>query len=167
MMIPENPKLHASVRPIDWLIEVIAVIMLLCTIAYTLLEFNSLPDRIPRHFDAAGSPDGFGNKGVILVMPMINTFVFIIITFAQRVPHIHNYLVKLTAENISRQYQNSIDMLRCIRFVTTIQLSYITFATVETALGRMNGLGTFFIPVTLVFIFSVLIFFVIRSYRLK
>jgi uncharacterized membrane protein len=166
-MMTENPKLNVFVRPIDWLIEVVAAILLICIIAYTLLEFNALPDRIPRHFDATGSPDAFGNKGMILIMPAINTIVFIIITFAQRAPHIHNYLVKLTAENILRQYQNSIDMLRCIKFITTIQLSYITFATVETALGRMNGLGTFFIPITLVSIFSVLIFFVIRGYRLK
>ena len=166
-MITERPKITLPVSRLAWIMELLAATFLLLTFVVLMVHFTDLPDRIPRHFNASGIADGFGRKSVILVLPIISLLAFTLLTWAQRVPHIHNFPVKITASNIVRQYENSVYLLRTIKVIITIQFFYITYATIETAFGRVNGLSPLFVPVMLGSLLLSIIFFVTRSYRLQ
>jgi uncharacterized membrane protein len=166
-MIHEKPKITLPITRLDWATEFIAGTILLLTFVILSVYFKDLPDRVPRHFNATGVADGFGGKNMILILPLINLIVFAVLTWAQRVPHIHNFPVSITAGNIVRQYQNSVSLLRTVKVIITIQFFYITYATIETAFGRMNGLSPFFVPVSIGVLLISIIFHVTRSYRLR
>jgi uncharacterized membrane protein len=50
------------------------------------LFFNStLPNTIPTHFDAAGHPNGYSSRAGIWGLPVVVTFVYIILTAVNKI----------------------------------------------------------------------------------
>lgn len=166
-MNAERPKIKLQTSPIDRILEILAAGLLLFSLFVLIFNFSALPPEIPTHFNAGGEVDAVGNKGMIIALPAINVIAFALVAWAQRVPHLHNYPVSITAVNVTAQYQNSVKMLRVVNVLTTSSLAYVTYATIETALGRMNGLSVWFVPVLIATLLATIIFYVSRSYRLK
>lgn len=166
-MITERPKITLPVTAYDLVLEAIAVVLLAFNIITVLLNFSALPAEVPRHFNAAGNVDGVGAKSMMLILPFINIFTFVLVVWAQRVPHLHNFPVKLSEKNIAAQYQNSVRMLRTTKVILTSIFAFISYVTIETAFARMNGLTVWFIPISMAALSGTMIYYVTRSYRLQ
>jgi uncharacterized membrane protein len=132
-----------------------------------MTSYNQLPDTIPRHYNASGEPDGFSAKSILFILPMVAMATYLIMTIGLRFPHIFNYPVEITAKNAERQYRNAILMMRVIKTLIVVMFGYLTYATIQTSLGKMHGLGTWFAPVFLVVMLGAVGFFVYRAFRLR
>jgi len=162
-MVPEErPKLKVQLSPTDHVFELLGWGVLLALWVWTGTSYSSLPDTIPTHFNAAGEADGFGTKASIVGLPIIATLLHIGLTLLNRVPHIFNFPTPITQENALRQYTNATRMIRYLKLILVLVFAGISF---QTSIGE--GLGVWFLPLTLVLIFMPLLYFMIKSFQTK
>lgn len=148
-----RPKLNIENEPIDNFLEIVALVSLIFLIVYPMINYNTLPDKIPTHFDGAGNPDAFGKKSSILVLSILGVFLYGMLHFISKVPHTFNYGgVKITEENAAVQYQNALRMMRTLKALITAAFAYINWSTIQIAFGNATGLGKGFTPVFLILV---------------
>jgi uncharacterized membrane protein len=166
-METERPNITLVPTTVDKLVELLGWIILLALWTLTICHYSTLPETIPTHYNAAGKADGFGSKASIIGLPVIATLLFIGLTVLNRYPHIFNYPTAITQDNALRLYTLATRMLRYLKMVLVLVFGGIEFMTIQNATGKAAGLGTWFLPLTLVLIFIPLIYFVIKSVQGK
>lgn len=108
--VTARPPRTYRTHPRDVGVQVAGWVLLLGAAVDLALRMPTLPDRIPVHFDAAGNPDRWGSPGeawgVVVVMLVVQG----LLTVVARIPHKHNYPVRVTEENAQRMYRVSEQM---------------------------------------------------------
>jgi len=163
----ERPKLKIQLSPMDQVLELLGWGVLLALWVWTGSSYSSLPDSIPTHFNAAGEADDFGRKASIFGLPVIASLLYIGLTFLNRVPHIFNFPTPITQDNALKQYTNATRMIRYLKLILVLVFTGISYQTIQQANGTGEGLGLWFLPLTLVLIFVPLIYFVSKSFQTK
>jgi uncharacterized membrane protein len=167
MSLEGRPKLNVQLTTTDKLLELFGWGVLLALWVWTGTSYSNLPDSIPTHFNAAGEADGFGRKASIFGLPVVASLLYIGLTLLNRVPHIFNFPTPVTQENALIQYMNATRMIRFLKLILVVVFGGISFQTIQQANGETDGLGVWFLPVTLGLIFLPLIYFVIKSFQTK
>lgn len=80
----------------------LGLVIFLCW--FTLKKYQSLPQRIPTHFDVEGKADNFGNKKYFFLSPILSVILYIGIFFLVRSPDIANFPVEITDTNRDVQF---------------------------------------------------------------
>lgn len=162
-----QPKLKLNQQRSDLIVEVVAGIALLILIGIPIYYFSVVPDNVPSHFNLFGQADSYKQKGIIWLLPILGTILYLALTVLQRIPHHFNYIIEITEANAERQYRLSIRLLQILKTIVTAVMAFVLYASIQTAFGNWNGLGNYFIPVFMVLIFAVIIVFLLKSYRIK
>ncbi|WP_410879755.1 DUF1648 domain-containing protein [Myroides sp. DW712] len=144
-MKTQYPILKIKPSQLERYHDVINVILLLSLIGTTCYYYGQLPDTIPTHFNIAGEPDAYGDKITLLFLPGLGVFVFALLYYFQYKPHLFKHRITITAENIEEQYTKAIRMMRVLNTFTILLFFYIQYQTIQTALGKEEGLGQYFI----------------------
>lgn len=147
---------------IDWIIEIMCLILLIGLTAYLIFHWGSIPDKIPAHYDWEGNIDRWGNKSDLIFLPMMSWFLYLLITGLQQVPLVWNTGVKITEENEERVYRMLKYMLETLKLIVVADLTYIT---VHSLMGK--SLSGWFTMIVLVAVFGDLIFWIVRLYQVK
>jgi uncharacterized membrane protein len=162
-----RPKIKIKSEPIDRIVESIGVIGIILLIGLPVFYYSSLPDIIPRYYGSSGEPDGFSGKGIIWTLPAIGLVMYVGMAMLNKFPHIFNYLIEITTENAERQYKIATKLLRFLNTIIACVFCYITYATIQTALGKQSGLGSYFTPIFMVLIFGIIGIYLYKSIREK
>ena len=163
----ERPKIEIKFNTADKLLEIIGWITLALLWIMTILDYSNLPDSIPIHFNASGQADDFGSKRYIFTLPIIGTVIFLGITILNKFPHIFNYPSTITKDNAEKQYKNAFRMMIYLKFVIVFTFIIIQYKTIQTAFGNSQGLGVWFLPLSMGLILIPTIFFVIKAVKTK
>lgn len=161
----ERLKIKIRYKTADWVLEITGALILVFLWWLTISLFHDLPDSIPTHFNASGIPDDYGSRTSIFILPAIGTIIFTGITFLSRFPHIFNYPVKITKENTERQYINALRMMNFLKMAVLLIFLVIQYKTIQTSSGEADGLGIWFLPVSLGLLFIPLGIFVFIAVR--
>lgn len=161
----ERPKIKLDLTTTDKTFEILGWVSILAIWILTITNYANLPDTIPIHYNGAGQADGFGGKGTILTLPLISTVLFVGMTILNRYPHTFNYPTNITADNALRQYTNATRMIRYLKFIIVVIFGLIALQTFRNVNGQTNGLGVWFLPLTLGLIFIPLTYFVVKSFK--
>ena len=160
-----RPKIKIENEPIDWIVQSIGIIGIILLIGLPIFHYSSLPDIIPRHYGFNGKPDGFSGKGIIWTLPAIGLVMYAGMAILTKFPHIFNYLIEITSENAERQYKIATKLLRFLNTIIVCVFCYITYATIQTALGKQSGLGSYFTPIFMVLIFGSIGIYLYKSIK--
>jgi uncharacterized membrane protein len=163
----ERPKTKLNLTILDKTFELVGWISIVTVWVLIITNFNNLPDIIPTHYNGSGQANGFGGKAVILILPFIATILFIGLTILNKFPHIFNYPTNITEENVLRQYTNATKLIRYLKLIIVIIFGLITFKTIQNTSGQEDGLGVWFLPLTIGLIFIPLTYFIIKSFKSK
>ena len=87
----QRPKIKLELAIADKTIEILGWLLICAVWGLTILNYTNLPNIIPTHYNGAGVADGFGEKWMILTLPLVATVLFIGITIINKFPHIFNY----------------------------------------------------------------------------
>lgn len=164
----DRPKLKIELDTSDWIIEIVGALFLILMLGFPIYYFKELPDIIPRHFNAAGEPDGFSQKNIIWILPVIGVVMYVGMFFLNKFPHIFNYPTEITIENAERQYRIATKLMRTLNMLISASFFYIGYSTIQTALNKQDGLGTLFLPIFLLGIFGTIgsyIYFAFKKNR--
>jgi uncharacterized membrane protein len=92
-------------------VEIVCLILLIGVLIFLFLNWNSIPDRIPGHYNAMGEIDRIGSKKELLVLPIIGWLMYLGMTVVEKYPQIWNTGVTVTEENKERVYRVLKNML--------------------------------------------------------
>ena len=127
---------------------------------------SELPDRIPRHFNAAGMPDGWGAKNGIWTPPVIAAVMYAFLTILLGFPQ--RFKVPF---QIDRHNPEVLSLLRRMMMVVRVEMllmfAYISWTTIETALGNAHGLGKSFLPLVTTGAFTPVVYYLVRLRQYK
>lgn len=163
----ERPRLDITLTQTDKLLEILGWLIIGSTWIWLAINYNHLPETIPTHYNTSGQVDGFGSKSTIFILPFISTILFTGMTVLNKYPHIFNYPTKITEENAARQYTNATRMIRFLKLDIVIVFGYSIFQTIQNANGKAEGLGIWFLPITLGLTFIPVIYFIARALKQK
>ena len=133
----------------------------------TIANYNNLPNIIPTHYNGTGKADGFGEKCMILTLPLVATFLFVGLTILNKFPHIFNNPTNITEENALKQYTNATRLIRFLKLMVVIIFGLIAYQTIRHLNNETDGPGNWFLPLTMCMIFAPLIYFIAKSFKEK
>jgi uncharacterized membrane protein len=112
-------------------IKIIAIALI--PIVYLTNLWNSLPVKIPLHWNIEGNVDGWGNKTQLLFLILfINIIAYFVLFFAPRIDP------KNRIKIIEKKYQS-------IRFIVTIGMSFISMYIIYSSANRMVNINIVYI----------------------
>ena len=161
----ERPKIKLELTTTDKILEIVGWFLVIAIWGLTIANYSNLPETIPIHYNGAGQADGFGGKANILTLLLIATVLFVGLTLLNKFPHIFNYPANITQDNALRQYTNATRLIRYLKLIIVFIFGLIAFKTIQNANGNADGLGVWFLPLTLGLIFIPLIYFVLKSFK--
>jgi len=158
----DRPVIKPGMEPIDWILEILAIITMLSFLGFMLYHYTSLPETIPTHFNAAGEPDAYGGKINLLLLPAIVLVVYSLLTLFSRIPEKFNYPVRITQQNARVQYTMGLRMIRIMKLGIAILFFIIAYRIVMATFGRTSGLGSWLIPLYLgIILIPVIVYFIL------
>lgn len=150
----------------DWTGEVLALVALAAVFVIFAAHRTELPAVVPVHFRASGMPDRWGGKGSLLLLPLTAVGIYVLLTVAARYPDLMNLPMKVDREapEVRGILQS---MAIALKIAALTVFAYLERAQVNTALGRSEGLGKAFLPISLISVFAILGLFLreLRKHR--
>lgn len=159
----QRPRLKVKLTPLDQVLELMGWFSLLAIWISIGTYYQKLPQIIPIHFDGTGQVDGTGDKSSLFWLAGISSILFIGLSILNRFPHIFNYISEITEENALRQYTMATRMLRILKLVLVLLFLVISVMTIKIAGGQMSKLSSWFLPITLVLVFTPIIIYLFKS----
>lgn len=162
----KRPKLKLNLSTIDYFVEIVGIVGLLCLIIIPIYYLKYLPDNLPNYFNELGQPDSFSGRGIIWAFPILGLILYIGLTILNQFPHIFNYPVEITDKNAERLYTICTRTIRLLKGLTTLTFSYLNFKIIKIGLQESTGLGVYFLPLFLtlcVIIVGLMIYKIIKK----
>lgn len=137
------------------------------TIAFMIFGWNSLPERIPVHFNAAGEVDRYGNAIELLILPVIGILVGVAMEALERHPELHNYPARLNDSNRANFYLNSRKILNLTKNMIFIIFSIIILEMMSVAISKTALFGGWLLPVILILALGPMVYGLFQRRKIK
>lgn len=162
----KNVKLQLKIPKMGVYLNIIAILSFLFAVSFILLNWSTLPVKLPSHYNFAGEPDRWSDKWFIFVLLAIGIILWFSLQIVEKKPHLHNYS-GLTEKNREILYKNSMLLMNFVKNEILIYFSYSAINDIYVANGTGSILGTWDLLVFVILIIGTIIFFGVRSIRLK
>lgn len=162
----KRPRIKVKKNNFDRLVELLTVVAVLAGFAFPAFYYPELPEQVPMHFNASGTPDRMGSRSSIWILPVLSAAMCLGISRLIKVPHLFNYPGRITVENAKRSYQMAQRSLRMINLIIAGSIAYITLQIIFSALGRAEGLDKGFIVLFSVLMLGTPLFFLLKMRRM-
>jgi uncharacterized membrane protein len=163
--VGKQPKLEIPRTRLEIYCEVVAAATVAFVFIYLSATWTTLPDKVPTHFNFAGTPDHWGSKYSLLLLVGVTFVLYLGLSILSRFPHIYNYPFAITEENRQRQYLLARQMVTTLKAELVCVFVFVTWQTISVARGRARDLTGWSMPVFLVVIFGTVIVYLIKAYR--
>ena len=133
-------------------LQALIVLLLIAIFAIPAFYYGQLPEEIPSHYNASGEVDDYSGKSMIWFLPVIGLVLGALIWFV---------FSKLPKVNVDKAPQKLPELFKEL-FILFILLvfNYISFTTIQVALGYEESLGRWFLPTMLAVVFLILMLLV-------
>mgnify|MGYP001450427865 CR=1 FL=1 len=132
-----RPVLNLPRSRWEWGLEVAAITGLLLGPLVLLFYWPYLGERVPVHFDSTGQPTRHGSPLELLVLPVVAGVMYALMTALARIPHWHNYPVRVTERNAERLYRIGRELLAVIKAITAWMCAAIAWVAADA--GASGG----------------------------
>lgn len=163
----DRPKIIVEKSGIDYLMEILGILIIIAMFIYNIINYSNLPERIPSHFDVEGNVDSYGDKATIWILPVISLLLFISLYLINKYPHLFNYPVEITVNNAKEQYLKATRLIRYLNTLIAFIFAFINYKTIQIALGNAQQLGNGFMFFLIAGLFGGIVIYFIFSKKHK
>ncbi|GGN56079.1 MULTISPECIES: DUF1648 domain-containing protein [Oceanobacillus] len=159
-------------------LDLLTFIVMFSMITYVSISYSKLPTEIPIHFNMAGEADGWGHKGTLFGLILLN-FHTVLLCFV-----LNYYLIirsdkadslqfmnipflkkeELTEGEIHTVKRNTARMLAVSNLAISLTFASVYYDIIQNGLGKENGLG-FGVEVMIILVFFPFIYYTLKIYR--
>ena len=150
---------------IEWVVEAVALGILLFWVYYLAANWSSLPDEVPRTFGFSGKPGALGSRSVLWVLTGVAILVYVALTVGSRLTRFHNFPIEVTPEKAAELYAFSRRLLNLSKLAAIAAIGYIEWKMLQTARGNAGGLAPWFMPILIAVMLSISLYPVFRLRR--
>ncbi len=162
-----SPKIAVELEEADRRLDGVVLASLALMFVIPALHYSELPDVIPIHFNWKGEADGYAPKAFLWLLPTISTFTCGLMVILARYPHTFNYPVKITEQNADAHYRLAARMMRLLNAVIAVFFAYLSWALVHMALEGRSTLEPWSVPLLIVAVVSILVWYFREMRRIK
>ena len=160
-----NPLIRTS---LEWGLEWISFAGVALAVLWTLWMYQTLPDKIPLHFNLKGEVDGYGSKAVIWIIIGVAVIMIAMLQAILKIPDQYNYPIQVTQENAQKLYRLTQHYLLWIKAIISVIFFGLIMLILETArLEHTPWWSFWFIVLSLVSMVVVVYYLLRSSKRLK
>ena len=133
-----------------------------------LSSYDSLPERIPTHFNFKGQPNAWGEKSpyIFFMLPVVQSLIVLLIFILLRYTHLYNFPQKKEVRNWPDKYRQPVyDFLKLFMLLIALLLN-IMFLIIQKMIidsskaGEMNPYQTWFmLIITFMWLPLIIVFF--------
>jgi hypothetical protein len=153
---------------IDRALTLSAAVGLGLFLATTVWLWPQLPDVVPVHFGLNGRPDAWGERGLLLLLPVFGIGTYALLSAVLRMPvAIYNFPWPVTPQNRERQLVLARRLVLAFREYAVLLFLVLFLGAAFVALGKAQGLGWWFFPVTLGFPAVILASYFMATLRVR
>jgi uncharacterized membrane protein len=152
-----NKKTKLKFNTYQKIIEIISITALLFTFIYLMINFSSIPERVPSHFNASGIADAWSDKNFVFFTPVAGLILYLFITVISFFPSVWNLPVALTEENKYRVLSETRNFISSIKLIMVLIFVYLSISVINTM-----PLFSYFLPLFLIVFISIIAIFIIR-----
>lgn len=161
-----RPIIKLAPTQTDWLLETLALAVLVVCIGLTFFAWSHLPDTISTHFNLQGDVDGHGTKNTVLFLIPVIIGMYLLLSITGLFPHKFNYLVEITEANAARQYKMASTMMRLLKLEIMVLFSSLEFCMIYSATSnQLGGLTFMLLAVNLAVIIGTMSVYIARSQK--
>ncbi len=158
-----RPKYTPIPTKADSVLQFVGIFLIILIWVSAFSFYFRLPEIISVHFNLYGEMDRMGSKNHLILIPIIATFLFVLMTILLRYPESYNYPVKITAENAQKQYQRAIRLIRWLNFSLGLIFNSVLWMMFVSAQSTSNIWNLLFIPAVILLSIIPLIFYLSSS----
>jgi uncharacterized membrane protein len=145
--------------------ELMAVAGLVFSAAVVADFYSRLPERIATHFNGAGVANEFGARSTLWLLVGIACLLYLTLSAINFVPRIVAVKRPLGPEQDKAVLAESMAMVGWIKAEVCWMFAYLCLAMVRNGMGLQMGLGSWFLPATLVVVFGTCGIYLMRIFR--
>ncbi len=142
----ERPRIRPPRSTAEVVFTSLALLGMLALLAITAYWWPTLPATIPTHFGFDGTPNAYGSRNTVWLLPGILLFLIVFMAVLSRFPWAFNFPVRITQENAARQYRRGRLLLEGVSALDAWFFVYVQWETTQVALGKTAALGGIFSP---------------------
>jgi uncharacterized membrane protein len=133
----------------------LGLLAVLFWISYAALNGpESLPDRIPTHFNIAGQPNAWGSRDFLWFLPCVAAGLYLLLTVLGNIRfRRYNLPVPVTEANLPFIQDQTMVMVAWIKCEVLCLMTYLQWSIVQSARNGTFRLSPLLIPIFLVVIF--------------
>ena len=146
----------------DRIKNVVSCFLILMVCLYLAVSWGNIPDKIPGHYNFAGTVDRWGDKSELLVQLVVMAALFVLMTVLERFPRFWNTGVEITKENKDRIYGLLKHMITSLKLVIVLVFTYITLYSTKA-----QPLSVWFLPIAVSLLLGTLAYYIRRMFRAK
>jgi uncharacterized membrane protein len=141
-------------RKILELLALLVLLLMWAVTAYAIFGPNALPARIPVHFSASGQPNGWGAPGMLWMMPVMATGIYLLMGLVARYPSSFNFPGRLHPAARRQLEVIALRMLSWLKAEVVCLFAWIQYKTIEFARSGRGSLSPLFLPAVLIVVFG-------------
>ena len=111
---------------INIITNVICLLAIIASLVVIILRYSQLPDRIPTNFDFSGNVTGYGSKGMLWMLPVLNLLIFVPMAAAELFPGAWNTGVNKRSRNYALSVRLSGILLTIVKTASVLFISALT-----------------------------------------
>ena len=147
---------------LDILETIVSLLCLIGVVVYLILSWNTIPDKIAAHYNAAGEVNRWGNKSELIVLPIISWLMFGLITLIERFPSIWNTGVRITDDNRTEVYRLLKNLIAVVKMFVLLMFGSLTVIS-----SLSLSLPVWYILAFIGLLFGAIAYFAVRLTRLR
>ncbi|TDQ14676.1 uncharacterized protein DUF1648 [Algoriphagus boseongensis] len=151
-------------HPFDQFLEIFGILLVLASFILPAINYQNLPDSIPRHFNSDGLPNAYGSKGIIWLLPITGFILYLVIGVVSHIPSLINLPFKPDPERLEYFQMKYARMLRILNAGMVFLFAFINYGTIQIGLGNQTQLPDYFSLIALIFFIGVPISYVLFDF---
>ncbi|UTR12784.1 DUF1648 domain-containing protein [Evansella sp. LMS18] len=145
-----KPKIRIPKTKPEWAWDIAGYTFYIGSVLLLVFVWNTLPEEVPAHYNAAGEVNRWGSKYELFILPIVGAFTAVFMAVFERFPEIHSYPKRLNESNAKEFYLNSRKILNQVKNICLIIFALILFESVSIAAGWGSRIGMWFLPLVIV-----------------
>lgn len=106
--------------------DVICIILLLGVSVWIALCWNSFPEQVALHYNAAGEIDKWGDRITLIILPVIAWLIYGLLAVVGYFPKMWNMPIRITDENRERVFRTTAHFVSILKCAVTVFFLIIT-----------------------------------------